>query len=172
LKGTSSILRASMPERTIDPSATSLRDAAFWIYVRQSLYNATISQEPLDIDFSLKLSPTVDSISREHPLDWLRRGSAWANHNLWTTATIANFCFSGPRLENNNTTTRAQVWQELWDRNQDWVARRPPDFDPIGHGPPADGEPFGSIWFTADWHGTWVARADFPVTFVHHFNAL
>ena len=52
-----------MPERTIDPSATSLRDAAFWIYVRQSLYNATISQEPLDIDFSLELSPTVDNLS-------------------------------------------------------------------------------------------------------------
>lgn len=143
-----------MPERTIDPSATSLRDAAFWIYVRQSLYNATISQEPLDIDFSLQLSPTVDKISEDqHPLDWLRRASAWANHVLWTTATIANFCFSGPRRENNST-TRAQAWQELWDRNQDWVVRRPPDFDPIGRGPPADGEPFGCIWFTADWHGT------------------
>jgi hypothetical protein len=168
LKGTSSILRASMPEGIIDPSATSLRDAAFWIYVRQSMYNATISQEPLDIDFSLQLSPTVDDIREEHPLDWLRRSTAWANHILWTTATIANFCFSGSRLDNNGT-SRAQVWQELWDKNQDWVARRPPDFDPLSHGPPMDGEPFDGIWFTADWHGTW-ARAS-PVTYPH-YNAL
>ncbi|UPX09939.1 uncharacterized protein EKO05_0000616 [Ascochyta rabiei] len=72
LKGTSSILHASR-NSSVDPSATTLRDAAFWVYVRQCLYNATISQEPLDIDFSIQIHPTADSIQDSHPLAWLRQ---------------------------------------------------------------------------------------------------
>lgn len=115
LKGTSSILRASTTLPFVDPSATSLRDAAFWLYVRQALYNSTISQEPLDIDFSLELMPTPDLLVDTHPLAWLRSETAWANQLLWLTAYVANFCFSGPKVT-DDATTRAAAWQELWDK--------------------------------------------------------
>lgn len=141
-----------MPGRVMDPSATSLHDAAFWIYVRQCLYNATISQEPLDLDFSLQLYPTADAIRDDHPLSWIRRGTAWANQSLWITACVANFCFSRPRPEEGSV-NRAAVWQKLWVKNQDWQAKRPKEFNPIGSGPPQNGEVFANIWFTADWHG-------------------
>ncbi|KAF3032136.1 hypothetical protein E8E12_003617 [Didymella heteroderae] len=151
LKGTSSILRTSMPTSFIDPSATSLRDATFWIYVRQSLYNSTISQEPLDIDFSLELLPMSNSLMDTHPLAWLCRETAWANQMLWITACVANFCFSGPKIT-DNAVTRAAAWQDMWDRNQAWQKSRPKEFDPIGRGPAQDEHVFENVWFTADWH--------------------
>ncbi|KAJ4338886.1 hypothetical protein N0V87_003571 [Didymella glomerata] len=151
LSCTSSILRASMTLPFIDPSATSLRDAAFWIYVRQILYNSTISQEPLDIDFSLELMPTPELLVDKHPLAWLRSETAWANQCLWLTACVANFCFSGPKTT-EDASTRAAAWQELWDRNQAWQKKRPKEFDAIGRGPARDGHVFEDVWFTADWH--------------------
>lgn len=141
-----------MSSRVIDPSATSLGDAAFWIYVRQSLYNATIGQEPLDLDFSIELSPTVDQLQNTHTLDWLRIQTAWANQILWTTACIANFCFSRPRRD-DDVASRAAVWEGLWTRTQDWLRKRPKQFNPIGSGPPTGDAVFGEIFFTADWHG-------------------
>ncbi|KAF1930292.1 uncharacterized protein M421DRAFT_59001 [Didymella exigua CBS 183.55] len=163
LKGTSSILRASMPTPFIDPSASSLRDAAFWVYVRQCLYNSTISQEPLDIDFSLQLLPAPDSLIEPHPLAWLCRETAWANQLLWNTACVANFCFSVPKMR-DDAVTRAAAWQELWDRNESWQKDRPKAFDAIGGGPTQDEHVFDDIWFTADWH---------VISYVfHHFASI
>lgn len=153
LKGTSSILRASMNAHLVDPSATSLREAAFWIYVRQSLYNATISQEPLDLDFSLSLQPPVGSFRHVHPLSWLRNETAWANGMLWTTACVADFCFSSASKSAGDVVSRAAQWEELWERCQTWLKSRPKEFDAIGWGPAGEGQAFSEIWFTADWHG-------------------
>lgn len=146
-----------MPTPFVDPSASLLRDAAFWIYVRQCLYNSTISQEPLDIDFSLQLLPTQDSLMRQHPLAWLRTETAWANHILWITARVANFCFSGVKTT-DDAVTRAAAWQELWDGNQSWQSSRPKEFDAIGYGLTEDELVFPEIWFTADWHGEFASH--------------
>jgi hypothetical protein len=144
-----------MPIPFIDPSATSLRDAAFWIYVRQCLYNSTVNQEPLDIDFSLELLPTPDLLVDPHPLAWLRIETAWANQMLWTTACVANFCFSGPKMMDDSV-ARAATWQELWDKTQSWRKNRPKEFNEIGRGPTQDKHVFEDIWFTADWHGEYL----------------
>lgn len=140
----------------IDPSATTLADAGFWIYVRQALYNSTISQEPLDLDLSLQLLPTPGSLQDSHPLAWLRVKTAWANHILWNTALVADFCFSESKLpalySETARATRLQTWQELWDRNEAWRQNRPHEFDAIGEGPSNDSHVFRDIWFTADWH--------------------
>ena len=157
LKGTSSILRASISTPFVDPSATTLRDAAFWIYVRQCLYNATISQEPLDLDFKLQLLPVARSLQDSHPLAWLSSETAWANQMLWITAEIANFCFTGPKVQvqpaKAEAASRQAKWQELWERNASWQKSRPREFDAIGSGPTTDGHVFQDVWFTADWHG-------------------
>ena len=153
LKGTSSILHATQNTPFIHPAASTLRDAAFWVYVRQCLYNATISQKPLDLDFSLQLQPTPEEMQYDsHPLAWLSLETAWANQILWNTASVANFCFSDTKTP-NELLPRAQQWQALWDKNQSWVTSRPSVFDPIGSGPAEDGHVFPDIWFTADWHG-------------------
>jgi hypothetical protein len=163
LKGTGSILRASLRDGFVDPSATNLRDAAFWIYVRQCLYNATISQEPLDLDFTLTLRPAPDQVTDPHPLAWLRIETAWANQVLWITARIANFCFSGSKVPaTRKDVGRTQQWRELWDMNERWSRERPKGFDAIGEGECADDHVFPDVWFTADWHGEFVSRSRNP----------
>ncbi|UPX19590.1 uncharacterized protein EKO05_0009849 [Ascochyta rabiei] len=152
LAGSSAILRASQGNHYVDPSAPTLREAAFWVYVRQCLYTATINQQPPDIDFSLQLHPTPGSMQDSHPLARLRLETAWANQMTWNTALIVNFCFEAdPSMERNS---RIDRWHELWDLVQKWAQDRPGGFDTIWHGPAGeDGNScFPQMWFTADWH--------------------
>lgn len=154
LAGSSAILRASQGNHYVDPSAPTLREAAFWVYVRQCLYTATINQQPPDVDFSLQLHPTPGSMQDSHPLARLRLETAWANQMTWNTALIVNFCFEAdPSSERNNKLAR---WHELWDLVQAWAKDRPEGFDAIWQGPASEveGSCFPQMWFTADWHGT------------------
>ncbi|KAF3053534.1 hypothetical protein E8E11_011480 [Didymella keratinophila] len=152
LAGSSAILRASQGNHYVDPSAPTLREAAFWVYVRQCLYTATINQQPPDIDFSLQLHPTPSSMQDSHPLARLRLETAWANQMTWNTALTVNFCFEAdPSGERKNRLAR---WQELWDLVQAWKRDRPAGFDSIWDGPAGEDDEscFPQMWFTADWH--------------------
>lgn len=151
MAGCSAILRASQGTRFVDPTAPYLHEAAFWIYVRQSLYDATIHQRPLDIDFSLELRPAPESIPQTHPWSWLGSETAWANQILWNTASVAQFCFSGNRAQNDAAWDTQ--WRALWDKTQKWLKDRPNTFDPMGSSPPLDEGTFPCIWFSSDWHG-------------------
>jgi hypothetical protein len=149
LTSSSGILRVSQSTRSVDPSAPTLHGAAFWVYLRQCLYHATISQQPLDVDFSLQLHPVPDFLQDLYPLTRLRSETAWANQMLWYTACVANFCFA----TQSEPTLSTDQWQEFWEMIQKWHNNRPRTFDPIGSGPSEDGSVFSDIWFTADWHG-------------------
>lgn len=152
LAGCSAIIRTSQGHHFVDPSAPTLREAAFWIYVRQCLYSATINQQPLDIDFSLKLHPTPNSMRDSHPLARLRLETAWSNQMVWLTACVVNFCFEAtdPYAERS---CRSQRWQELWDLVHAWIDERPEAFNAIFEGDTGETSAFREIWFTADWHG-------------------
>jgi hypothetical protein len=134
----------------VDPSAPTLREAAFWVYVRQCLYNATINQQPPDIDFSLQLHPTPSSIQDSNPLARLKLETAWANQMVWNTACVVNFCFENePQSERH----KMRRWQELWEMVNAWMKDRPRGFDAIYEGQAGHKGVFPEIWFTADWHG-------------------
>lgn len=156
LSGSSGILRASQKTPFIDPSAPTVHDAIFWVYVRQSLYNATIRQQPLDLDFSLTMSPTPGSLKDPHPLGWLRLETSWANQLLWYTACVANFSFAGTKTqcEPGSAAHKQQekLWTELRGMIQTWRNSRPSSFDPIWEGAEVDESIFPDIFFTADWH--------------------
>ncbi|KAH8724578.1 hypothetical protein GQ44DRAFT_727654 [Phaeosphaeriaceae sp. PMI808] len=151
LAGTSAILRASQGDHNVDPSAPTLREAAFWVYVRQCLYNATINQQPPDIDFTLQLHPTPESMRDAHPLARLRLETAWANQMTWNLAHVVNYCFDGREMQNNRA-YRNHRWQELWDLVQHWSKTRPEGFNPIWQDESGQDGPFPLIWFAADWH--------------------
>jgi hypothetical protein len=155
---------ASQDTHCVDPSAPTVCGAVFWVYVRQCLYNATISQQPLDIDFSLQLHPTPDSLQDSHPLVWLRVETAWANQILWYTACVANFCFAGPGTQSEPASSNSQ-WQELRELVQTWHSNRPSSFDPIWLDQSQDGCVFSPIWFTADWHGK--RKLNIPISPTH-----
>ena len=152
LAGCSAIIRSSQGDQYVDPSAPTLREAAFWVYVRQCLYNATINQQQPDIDFSLEVHPTPESMRDSHPLARLRLETAWSNQMTWNLACVVNFCFDGnePQNERSHKTRR---WQELWTKCQTWMKERPDGFNAIYEGFAGDENSFPEIWFTADWHG-------------------
>ncbi|KAH6637472.1 hypothetical protein C7974DRAFT_141897 [Boeremia exigua] len=167
LAGSSAILRASQGNHYVDPSAPTLREASFWVYVRQCLYTATTNQQPLDVDFSLQLHPTPGSMQDSHPLARLRLETAWANQMTWNTALIVNFCFeTNPSRDRNSRLAR---WRELWDLVQSWGRDRPEGFSPIWQGP-AEDSCFSHIWFTADWHAVAFGLYHFACLMLHSFK--
>ncbi|KAF3004873.1 hypothetical protein E8E13_005830 [Curvularia kusanoi] len=167
LAGSSAILRASQGNQYVDPSAPTLREAAFWVYVRQCLYTATINQQPLDVDFSLQLHPQPSSMQDSHPLARLRLETAWANQMTWNTALIVNFCFeTESSVEQNDKLLK---WQGLWDLNQLWLRDRPKSFDPIWHGL-VDDSCFPYVYFTADWHAVAFGLYHFACIMLHGFK--
>ena len=151
LAGGSAIIRSSQGNHYVDPSAPTLREAAFWVYVRQCLYDATINQQPPDIDFSLQLHPTPGSMRDAHPLARLRLETAWANQMIWNVALVVNFCFDGKEPQHERA-HKMRRWQELWDLVQTWMHDRPNTFSAIFEGPAGDQGSFPEVLFTADWH--------------------
>lgn len=155
LAGCSAIIRTSQGHHYVDPSAPSLREAAFWVYVRQCLYNATINQQPPDIDLSLRLHPPPSSMHDSHPLAHLRMETAWANQMTWYTACVVNFCFEGSEATINQA-SKSNSWEVLWQSIETWAKERPSPFNPIYEGKTDPSAVFADIWFTADWHGSLV----------------
>lgn len=176
LAGTSAILRSSQTT-TVDPSAPTLREAAFWVYVRQCLYSATISQQPPNVNLSLRLHPMPFHIQDQHPLAKLRIETAWANEMTWKCARVANFCFDGKSFE--EPAARMQQWQVLWNDIESWKANRPASFEPISIGR-NNSSKFPEMYFTADWHGMCspscsveLSNTDLVVAFgYYHFSCI
>jgi len=161
LTGSSAILRASQTH-TIDPSAPTLREAAFWVYVRQCLFKSTMDQLPPNIDFSLRLHPEPASMRDLHPLPQLRLETAWANQMTWHCACVVNFCFD--QNEPGERAHRMQRWQALCDSVAEWRRERPPSFDSLWTGVADKGSTFPEVLFTADWHGNFHWPAPYTTT--------
>ncbi|KAJ5137621.1 hypothetical protein N7476_008314 [Penicillium atrosanguineum] len=147
LAGCSALLRASQG-REVDPSAPRLRHAAFWVYLRQCLYNSCVHQQAPSVDLDLVLIPPP---SGGDPLSNLKSETAWANTMTWICATVVHFCFGSSYPEPSSRMCR---WQELSEAVESWLSTRPSTFDPIWYSEaiPESGNPFPEIWFTADWH--------------------
>jgi hypothetical protein len=148
LAGCSALLRASQG-REVDPSTPGLRQAAFWVYMRQCLYNACVHQQAPNVDLeNLVLLPPPDG---NDPLSDVRSETAWANTMTWICATVVHFCFGSSYPE---PSTRVHRWQQLSEAVESWLNTRPDTFNPIWYSEavPGSGNPFPEIWFTADWH--------------------
>ena len=123
------------------------------------MYNATINQQPPNVDFSLKLHPEPSSMKDHHPLAKLRLETAWANQMTWFCARVTNFCFDKSTAMEPGL--RMKNWQTLWDEVQSWKTDRPTSFDPIFIGQ-AEHSVFPEMYFTADWHSR---SNSFPIIF-------
>lgn len=153
LAGCAAIIRESQGSK-VNPDAPTMRDASFWVYVRQSLYNATINQQPPDIDLSLELDPIPAAMNSEDPLDALKKETAWANQITWHCASIVKFCFD--RTNPFETSSRMRRWNHLWDNLKTWKRDRPDAFDPVWSGFVEETTAIPEIWFAADWHGMFI----------------
>ena len=136
--------------RFIDLTAPTLRDAAFWVYVRQCLYTSASNRQPPNIDFTLQLHPIPPPTEANDPLSEISRETAWTNKITWICASVLHFCFDGVEMD---PISRMRSYQELWEDLESWQNERPATFNPIWSSPPGETSGFSEIYFTADWHG-------------------
>jgi hypothetical protein len=148
LAGCNALLRSS-EEPVIDPCATDLRQAAFWVYVRQCLYNACVFQMPPNVDTNLNLKPIPMC---DNYLSELRSETGWANTITYLCAKVVHFSFTA---EPYDPRQRLERWQSLAYDVEQWSNNRPTSFDPLPCTASEGGDNvFPEIWFAADWHGT------------------
>lgn len=151
----------------MDLSAPTLREAAFWIHLRQSLHTSCINQQPPNVDFSLELLPIPETTQDDslYSGGTLGEETAWANKIIWICSLVLQFCFATPAGGGKRSSfhfhqdvgARLRDWEQLRESVADWETSRPPSFDPIWEGDGIDeksgGNPFPTLLFTADWHG-------------------
>lgn len=151
LAGCSALLRSSQGPQ-VDPAVPTLRHAAFWVYVRQAMYNACVYQQPPDVDpetdvASLSISHLPTTLAQE-----LEQEAAWTNSLVWLTTKVMHFCF---RLSSLEIHERLSQWHSLNVALDQWQSQRPLSFEPIwiGQAEPEADNPFPVVLLTADWHG-------------------
>ncbi|OCK75378.1 hypothetical protein K432DRAFT_429464 [Lepidopterella palustris CBS 459.81] len=111
-----------------------LRQAAFWVGLRQEIYMAFVNQrsilpvlEHCNIDRSFE--PTDDC--------------TWANRIVVLCADVIRYCFGDG---DHNVSTYSQ----LLEYSRDWMTYKPASFSPIFYRDPKDGELFPEIWLLSD----------------------
>jgi hypothetical protein len=151
LSGLGALMQASQAPFELDPSSPTLSQAAFWVFVRQILYNACVNQQSPNLDFNLIVlppPPTDDSVVN------VETETAWANTMTWICARVIRFCF-GDTASLPGSEARERRWLEMVQAVQDWQDSRPSTFEPIcwSESDHSNDNPFPGIWFTSDGHG-------------------
>jgi hypothetical protein len=96
------------------PTAGGIRQAAFWVFIRQDIYMALVCQRPMRCD--------LDSFNVEVTFD-ARDDSTWANWAIWLLARIVQFCFGSKQ----RTLESWHILNELMDT---WEHCKPQSFVP------------------------------------------
>ncbi|KAI1389308.1 uncharacterized protein F4822DRAFT_427660 [Hypoxylon trugodes] len=111
----------------------SLSAASFWVGLRQEIYIAVITQQPVKVS----LDHYIVDRSFEAADDY-----TWSNRAIILIADVLNFCFG----DGNFTSGR---WNALDEACKKWSATRPSSFNPFFYR-----ERTGSSAFPEVWHGS------------------
>ncbi|KAI0891616.1 hypothetical protein F4806DRAFT_500796 [Annulohypoxylon nitens] len=114
----------------------SLSAASFWVGLRQEIYIAVITQQPV----KLSLNHFVVDRSFEPADDY-----TWSNRAIVLIADVLNFCFG----ENSFTVGE---WNALDEACQKWSATRPPSFNPFFYRERAASMAFPEVWHGSSCH--------------------
>ncbi|KAM7212094.1 hypothetical protein V8F06_012523, partial [Rhypophila decipiens] len=116
----------------------SLGAAAFWVGLRQEIYNAVATQSQVKM---LQMDVLPDIIDREVSAadDYV-----WANRAVVHCAEVLNYCF-GP-----NTEQRRERWEELMAWNRSWSVGTADTYVPIYR--ETNEVPFPEIWYNQSCH--------------------
>jgi hypothetical protein len=96
------------------PTAGGIRQAAFWVFVRQDIYMALIHQRPMRCDLD-SFHVDVTFVSADD--------STWANWAIWILARIVQYCFG----QAERTWEKWNALNELMDT---WEQCKPDSFTP------------------------------------------
>jgi hypothetical protein len=114
-------------------TASSLRQASFWIFIRQDLDIALSQQRPL----KLNLKKYAFEMDLETPSDdW-----GWANKIVWITAEVVEFTFGWEKSR--------RTYEDLKLKTESWWQRKPASFRPLYVG---RGQAFPAIYYSQAWH--------------------
>ncbi|KAM5378599.1 hypothetical protein ACJZ2D_004398 [Fusarium nematophilum] len=117
------------PNSSVYPS--SLRQASFWVGLRQEIYMSFVSQRPVKIKLDHLFIDRLFS-----PAD----DDTWANRIIIHCAEVINYCFGdGGRSKGE--------YQDLLDYDQAWLRARPVSWLPIAYSEPEEtlGEVFPHV---------------------------
>lgn len=151
LAGCSALLQSSQGLH-IDFDAPQLHHAAFWVYVRQAMYNACIYQHPPDLNLNVGMAPILPRPAQGLD-DETRLETSWANAIVWLTAKIMRFCFQSSVQSPGQ---RKVVWDGLSNALDQWNCQKPVAFEPLWRdqsSTAAEMSPFPIIICLRDWHG-------------------
>ena len=131
LSGTS----AFMNSESTCATAGGLRQASFWIFIRQDLDVALGHQRPLKLN--------LEAYSVEIDMDTPSDDWGWANCMVWITAETVAFTFGWEKSR--------MKYEELKHRTEAWWQRKPDSFRPlyIGH----EGAAFPTAWYMGPLYG-------------------
>jgi hypothetical protein len=111
-----------------------IRQASFWIFLRQDIDVALNHQRPLKLNLDA-FAPQMDANVLWD--DW-----AWANRMVWITAEIVAFAFARDKSQSR--------LEELKTKTEDWWRHKPASFRPLHV---ARGAVFPEVHFVRPWHG-------------------
>jgi hypothetical protein len=118
-------------------SPGSLSAASFWAGLRQEIYIAVITQQPIKINLDHFI---VDRSLR--PAD----DYTWSNRAVVYLADVLNFCFG------ENSQSRSD-WERLDDTLRNWSLTRPSSFNPFFYRERAGSDAFPQVWHVSSCHG-------------------
>lgn len=114
----------------------SLSAASFWVGLRQEIYIAVITQQPV----KLSLDHYVVDRSFEPTDDY-----TWSNRAIVLLADVLNFCFGG------NPSTPSH-WTALDEATLRWSTTRPPSFNPFFYRERTSSPAFPEVWHGSSCH--------------------
>jgi hypothetical protein len=116
-------------------AAGGLREASFWLFLRQDI-DVALSQQRLP-----KLN--LDAFSAGLNLQGAACDHTWANRIVWITAEVLRFLF-GPQRSQDKL-------NELVQKTESWMYNKPTSFRPLYVS--KERGVFPEIYYTRPWHG-------------------
>ncbi|KAI1806113.1 hypothetical protein F4811DRAFT_189714 [Daldinia bambusicola] len=134
----------------------SLGAASFWVGLRQEIYIAVITQQPVKVS----LDHFVVDRSFEPADDY-----TWSNRAIVLLADVLNLCFG------NNSLT-AGHWSALDEACQKWANTRPPSFNPFFYQERTASSAFPEIWHGSGCHVIGIQHHILAQLFLVQFDPL
>ncbi|KAK4506883.1 hypothetical protein PRZ48_000616 [Zasmidium cellare] len=119
-----------------------LRQAAFWVGLRQEVYVAFVNQRPV--------LPALEHCNVDRSFE-AAEDHIWACRMVVLCADVLRYCFSESQESQAQSLATCRY---LVEQVQQWYDSKPASFTPVFHREPTESEVFPEIWYVSDSHAT------------------
>lgn len=114
----------------------SLSAASFWVGLRQEIYIAVITQQPVKLNLDHYVVDRSFDPSDEY---------TWSNRAIVHLADVLNFCFG-------RDSPSSSRWADLHEACEKWARTRPTSFNPFFYRARVSPSAFPEIWHGSSCH--------------------